>query len=361
MNTAKKIGFFSAFILPVLLITGYLLQDYWNYLTIVFVFLAIPLLDVLSGNDEHNVTDEEIKTRGNQFYYRFILYTWVWAQILLILGGTYAVSMGFVNTTIEWVGFVISMGLITGGVGITVAHELGHKKAAIERFYSKVLLMTVFYMHFYIEHNRGHHVHVATPQDPATAREGENFYKFWVRSVVGSYFSAWRIENTRLSGKGRRVLSIHNNMIWFTLLPIVFCAALMAVMSILTGGLRWEVPLFFISQSVVAFTLLELVNYIEHYGIVRREVSPGVYERVSPHHSWNANQLVSNFFLFQLQRHSDHHVHAIRRYQVLRHYPESPQLPASYPTMILVALLPPLWFRLMDGKLKDWKLRVAYH
>ena len=147
-------------------------------------------------------------------------------------------------------------------------------------------------------------------------------------------------------------------MIWFALLPILFCIALTIIGTVLTGRIVWEIPVFFFTQSFFAFTLLELVNYIEHYGIVRNQSVEGKYERVNPLHSWNASHLVSNFFLFQLQRHSDHHANAIKRYQVLNHYDDSPQLPFGYPTMILIALLPPLWFAKMNPLLQEWKEKV---
>ncbi|MEL7003877.1 MAG: alkane 1-monooxygenase, partial [Bacteroidota bacterium] len=267
----------------------------------------------------------------------------------------YAISSGGLQHTYEWIGFILSTGLVTGGIGITVAHELGHKKEAIERFYSKLLLMTVSYMHFYIEHNRGHHVTVATPEDPATSRKNEVFYAFWFRSVIMGYLHAWKIENNRLRKIGISPLSFQNDMIWYTLLPIIFCGAVTAAFSLSNGHLIWEIPLFFFAQSISAFTLLELVNYIEHYGIVRKEIGEGRYERVTPLHSWNASHVVSNFFLFQLQRHSDHHANAIKRYQVLNHYDESPQLPSGYSTMIIIALFPPLWFGLMNKRLERWQ------
>jgi alkane 1-monooxygenase len=262
------------------------------------------------------------------------------------------VTTGKLTTWYEWAGFVLSFALVTGGIGITVAHELGHKKSLLERTYGKILLMTVSYMHFYIEHNRGHHVTVATPEDPATAHKGENFYRFWIRSVFEGYAHAWKLERESLARKNQRVISIHNEMIWFAILPFAFCGLLMLIFSNITGRIVWEVPAFFFAQSILAFTLLELVNYVEHYGIVRREISPGRYERVNPLHSWNASHMVSNFFLFQLQRHSDHHAFAYKRYQVLNHYDESPQLPFGYPTMIMTALVPPLWFKMMNTRLE---------
>jgi alkane 1-monooxygenase len=256
---------------------------------------------------------------------------------------------------LAWIGFVLSVGLVTGGIGITVAHELGHKKAPLEKFYSKVVLMTVSYMHFYIEHNRGHHVQVATLDDPATARKNESFYAFWVRSVFRGYAHAWQLEKESLSRKGLPPFSFKNEMIWFALLPLLFCALLTLMLSLINERMVWEVPLFFFTQSFLAFTLLELVNYIEHYGILRKEISPAMYERVNPMHSWNASHLISNFFLFQLQRHSDHHANAVKRYQVLNHYDASPQLPFGYPTMIMIALLPPAWFALINPRLDVWQ------
>ena len=214
-------------------------------------------------------------------------------------------------------------------------------------------------MHFYIEHNRGHHVYVATPFDPATARKNESFYSFWVKSVFQGYAHAWHLERESLCRKNAPVWSLKNQMVQFAILPILFCLVLFGLFSLTEQRAVWEVPVFFFLQSVIALTLLELVNYVEHYGIMRKELAPGKYERVNPLHSWNASHLISNFFLFQLQRHSDHHTAAHKRYQVLDHYDQSPQLPFGYPTMIIIAMLPPLWFSLMNKRLDQWK-HVTY-
>lgn len=354
MNVLKKLGFFTAFILPALVVTGYYLDGDWNYLAIVFSFILLPLIDQYTGIDTSNDSESVAKIKGEEFYYRFVTYVWTYFQIGFVLWGCYVIGTGNINTAIEWIGFVISFALVTGGIGITVAHELGHKKSSIERFYSKALLMTVCYMHFYIEHNRGHHVLVATAEDPATARKNENFYAFWVRSVFEGYAHAWKLENESLHRRGLPMIHWRSNMIWFALLPVIFCIAVTVLFSALTDRILWEIPAFFFSQSIIAFTLLELVNYVEHYGIVRKEIAPGKYERVNPIHSWNASYLLSNFFLFQLQRHSDHHANAIKRYQILNHYDISPQLPFGYPTMILIAALPPLWFTMMNKRLEEW-------
>ncbi|HEY0741496.1 MAG TPA: alkane 1-monooxygenase [Chryseosolibacter sp.] len=351
----KKLAFFTAFIIPSLVVAGFYLDDYWNFLAIVFSFLLIPLIDQSLGTDTSNVAADEAKIVGEEFYYRFVTYVWTYVQIAFVGWAAYAVTTGKLNSIWEWAAFTLSVALVTGGIGITVAHELGHKKSALERFYGKVLLMTVSYMHFYIEHNRGHHVHVATPEDPATAHKDENFYAFWIRSVFGGYIHAWKLQRESLARKNKSVWSIHNEMSWFAVLPILFCAALTIVFSIILNRITWEVPVFFFAQSFLAFTLLELVNYIEHYGIMRKEISAGRYERVNPLHSWNASHMLSNFFLFQLQRHSDHHAFAYKRYQVLNHYDESPQLPFGYPTMIIIALVPPVWFGMMNRRLEQWE------
>lgn len=361
MKMGRKLGYFTAFILPAWVITGYYLGGWWNYITLLHVFIILPLIDQSIGIDTTNLPEEKVKVISDEFYYRLVTYIWAWFQIIFIGWGLYVVVFGTLSSWYEWTGFILSFALVTGGIGITVAHELGHKKSALERFYSKLLLLTVSYMHFYIEHNKGHHVHVATPEDPATARKNETFYAFWLRSVFSGYMHAWKIENERLRRNNQRALSIHNQMLWFTLLPFLCCAMITAAFSIYTSQFSWQVPVFFFGQSVVAFSLLELVNYVEHYGIERTMTAAGKYERVTPIHSWNASHLLSNFFLFQLQRHSDHHANAIKRYQVLNHYNESPQLPAGYPTMIIIAMIPSLWFYIMNKRLEHWHSTKLIH
>ncbi|MBK6267299.1 alkane 1-monooxygenase [Marivirga sp. S37H4] len=353
MNWLRKIGYLSAFIIPALTISSFYVGGIANLSTLLFVYLLIPLIDRITGRDLSNVPKSSVNSVANDFYYRFVTYCWTYFQLAFIIWAAWAVTTHSLSL-FEWIVFTIAVSLSTGGIGITVAHELGHKKSSLERFYSKVLLMTVSYMHFYIEHNKGHHVRVSTPEDPATSRENESFYAFWWRSVTKGYRSAWEIENRRLERKGISRWSLHNNMIWFTLLPFLFAGALSAGISLYLGYFVWQPALFFFTQSFFAFSLLEAVNYVEHYGLMRKKVDENRYEQVAPHHSWNASQIVSNFFLFQLQRHSDHHFNAIKRYQVLDHYDEAPQLPAGYPTMILMAHLPALWFKVMNPKLAQW-------
>jgi alkane 1-monooxygenase len=359
MNFIRKIGFFSAFIIPSLVIFGIYLGGWWQSMALIFVFILIPIIDAWAGLDTHNIPVADKPVVGEAFYYRLVTYLWVFVQLGFLGWALAVVSRGQVQSTAELIVFIISCGLVTGGIGITVAHELGHKKSRLEQLFSQALLLSVCYMHFFIEHNRGHHVYVATPEDPATARKHQHVYAFWIQSVFAGYAHAWKLERQTLKNNNRSVLSIHNRMIWYAALPLLGCTAVTIWLS--HGEINWLIPVFFFGQSVVAFTLLELVNYVEHYGIQRFELSPGQYERVNPLHSWNASHLISNFFLFQLQRHSDHHYNAIKRYQILDHHDTSPQLPFGYPTMILVALIPPVWFAIMDPRLTAFEQQRAAH
>ena len=352
----KKAGFFSAFLIPSITVLGYYGGGWWNLSAIIFIFLIIPISDAIVGVDTHNHPETDKAQISNEGFYKWITYSWIPAQFIFLFWAVFQISKLTDWTSIEFLSLLIGSGLTTGGIGITVAHELGHKNNSTEQFLSQLLLMSVCYMHFFIEHNRGHHVQVATPEDPATARKGENFYSFLFRSVVMGWLHAWTLERESLSRKNLSVLSWKNKMIWYSVLPVIFCFALVLFgRSFQPESSYWAIIIFFAGQSFVAFTLLELVNYVEHYGITRSKLPDGRYERVNPLHSWNTAYLISNFFLFQLQRHSDHHTYASKRYQVLDHFDESPQLPFGYPTMILMALVPPIWFSVMDEKLDEWR------
>lgn len=353
-GSLKKIGFFSALILPALLVLGYELGGANLWLIHGFVFVLVPMMDFLINRNISNIPKEAVGKVSKEYFYKLVTFIWVYVQVALLFWGFHVVSVenfGFW----EWLAFTSGTSLVTGGIGITVAHELGHKSEKIQQVYAQILLMTVCYMHFFIEHNRGHHVRVATPDDPATSRFGENFYTFWIRSVRDGYINAWELEKERLAKKGLSVWSLQNQMIWFQIMPVTFIGLAFLAFSFLQNRLVWEVPIFFFAQSILAFTLLEAVNYLEHYGMERKKLANGYYEKVTPLHSWNASESVSNFLLFQLQRRSDHHAYAFKPYQVLNHYDESPQLPAGYSAMILVAFFPPLWFALMNPRLEKWK------
>ena len=254
----------------------------------------------------------------------------------------YTITQGGL-ATYELVGLVLSVGILVGANGINVAHELGHRSTSYEQHLSKLLLLPGLYQHFFIEHNLGHHKNVATPNDPATSRLGESIYAFWWRSVTGSYLSAWRIETNRLQKQGISFLSWQNQMLRFSLYTAIY-------LGVIAGVFGLTAMLFAIAAGITGFLLLESVNYIEHYGLVRSQMTSGRYEPVQPHHSWNSNHEVGRIFLYELTRHSDHHFKATRKYQVLRHFDDSPQLPQGYPASILMSLLPPLWFNRMNKR-----------
>ena len=195
-------------------------------------------------------------------------------------------------------------------------------------------------MHFFIEHNRGHHLNVSTKEDPASARKGEMFYVFWFRSVIGQWIDSWKLEYKRL----RKIDLLHNQMFHFTVIQLLF----LGVIFYMFGS---TVTLFFLATAILSFTQLELVNYIEHYGLERKMTSSGRYEKVSSIHSWNSNHEVGRIMLYELTRHSDHHYKSAKKFQILDHHDDSPQLPYGYPTSMLISLVPPLWFKLMDRRL----------
>jgi alkane 1-monooxygenase len=243
------------------------------------------------------------------------------------------------------VGRIWVMGLLCGVFGINVGHELGHRINIFEQTMAKMLLLTSQYMHFFIEHNKGHHKRVATPEDPSSARYGEWVYSFYFRSIVFSYFSAWEIAANEVKKKGRPVFSLYNEMIQFTLIQVAFVA-------LIFFGFGWLTTLYYLAAAGIGIALLETVNYIEHYGLQRKELADGKYERAMPAHSWNSNHIIGRLMLFELSRHSDHHYLASRKYQVLRHHDDSPQMPTGYPGMMLLSLIPPVWFYVMNKRIK---------
>lgn len=357
MSVYKKLGFLWSYSLLAVIVGSYYLGGAsWTWAGALYVYAGVPLLDALVGKDRQNVSHTAYETVLNDHYFDVLVYSFVYLHYGLLVWGAYILTTGQL-TGIQAFRLMLSIGLFAGTI-INIAHELGHRSSKTAQFHAKMALASVSYMHFFIEHNRGHHVHVATPLDPATARKNQSLYAFWWQTLVGSYRSAWQIEKKLLTKANHRVWSAHNPMLWFAFWPITIGTVLTIGFSWWQGQFAGVVALFFVVQSLIGILLLESVNYIEHYGIMRREVSPGRFERVNPLHSWNASQFVSNLVLFQLQRHSDHHAYASRPYQVLRHFDESPQLPFGYPLMILLALVPPLWFRVMNLRLAAWQQRA---
>lgn len=306
-----------------------------------FIYTVIPLLDWLIGTDASNPPEAAVPALERDRYYRYIVYAAVAVQYAVFLWGFELIANGGLAWH-EQLGLAISIGGISG-TSINTAHELGHKTDPFERWLAKIALAPVAYGHFYVEHNRGHHVRVATPEDPASARFGESFWEFLPRTVFGSAKSAWEIEKRRLARAGKGPWSWRNDNLQAWAMTVALYAAL-------TAWLGWVVVPFLIVQAVYGFSLLESVNYLEHYGLCRQKLPDGRYERCRPEHSWNSNHVVTNLFLYHLQRHSDHHAYPTRSYQSLRHFDNCPQLPSGYASLVLLTYVPWLWFRLMNPK-----------
>jgi alkane 1-monooxygenase len=308
------------------------------------VFAVFPLLDLIVGLDAANPPDDAIKWLEQDRYYRWCTYMYLPVQYAGLVFACWQWSSGKLST-VEDIGLALTMAMVSG-VAINTAHELGHKRASMERWLSKVALAQSGYGHFFIEHNRGHHVRVATPEDPASSRLGESFWAFWPRTVSGSLRSAWELEGVRLDRLQSSHWTYRNDILNAWAMSVVLFGALTAVFGLVV------LPLLLL-QAVLGFSLLEVVNYLEHYGLLRQHREDGRFERTRPEHSWNSNNVASNVLLYHLQRHSDHHANPIRRYQALRHYEEAPQLPTGYAGMIVLAAIPPLWKRTMDSRVLD--------
>lgn len=340
------------FFLPLTASSAYV-GGWWSFNVPIIAFVIIPLLELVWKGHSLNMTESEEETALQNPVYDWIVYSVVPIHYGVLVYFLWRVSSGQLDT-LSLLGATLSMGISCGVFGINVGHELGHRKNPWEQRMAKSLLLTSLYMHFFIEHNRGHHKYVATPEDPATARYGETVYTFWLRSVVFGYLSAWKIENERLTRKGKFWFHWQNEMLQ---MQVIQGIALLVVYGVLGGAalLAW------LAAATIGILLLECVNYLEHYGLTRQRKDNGRYELVLPIHSWNSNHSLGRFLLFELTRHSDHHAHASRPYQVLRHFDESPQLPTGYPGMILLTLVPPLWFAIMHRHISQHIDLLKHH
>ncbi|MGW6425679.1 alkane 1-monooxygenase [Nocardia sp. NPDC055053] len=307
----------------------------------VIVLIAIPVLDWIVGEDGNNPRDEDYEALSADRYYRWCTYLFLPVQLIGLVIAC-AMWSGDDLDVVDKLGLAATVGFVSG-IGINAAHELGHRVESAERLLSKIALAQSGYGHFFVEHNRGHHARVATPEDPASARLGESLWEFLPRSVIGGFRSAIQLERARLARQRRGWWSTKNNILQAWSMSVVLFGSL--VLAFGPAILPWLAL-----QAVIGFGLLEAVNYVEHYGLLRARKPNGRWERCSPRDSWNSDRLVTNIFLFHLQRHSDHHANPGRRYQTLRSSSESPQLPAGYATMLLLAAVPPLWRAVMDPK-----------
>ncbi|MBK8300175.1 MAG: alkane 1-monooxygenase [Chitinophagaceae bacterium] len=314
------------------------------WLPIVWAWIIIPLAELLIKPVPSNMSAAEEELAKKERTYDFLLYFIVILQYSLLIKFLLAMSLDEM-TGADIAGRIWVMGLLCGTFGINVGHELGHRVNTFEQVLAKALLLTSLYMHFFTEHNKGHHKRVATPEDPSSARYGEPVYTFYFRTIFFSYISAWHIANDEVRKKGKPVFSLYNEMVQYSLIQLAFIAFIFFLFS----GL---VLLYFLAAAMIGILLLETVNYIEHYGLQRKPTGDGRYERAMPEHSWNSDHVIGRLMLFELSRHSDHHYLASRKYQVLRHHDASPQMPTGYPGMMILSLFPPAWFYVMNRRIK---------
>jgi alkane 1-monooxygenase len=306
------------------------------------------ILDAITGLNEDN--PDTATPEDGLFWYRLVTLIWVPVQAALLFGLLWYVPQADHLGMGEKIGLFFGMGVASGTIGINYSHELMHQKSRLERWLADILLAMVLYSHFRSEHLRVHHLYVGTPRDPVTARYNEGFHRFFPRVLRQCHQSAFAAEAAMLARRGLPM--------WHASNPYWRYAALqgaMLVLALLLGG--WLGLALFLWQAFVAIWQLELVNYIEHYGLTRRHLGEGKYEHVLPRHSWNASHRASNWLLINLQRHSDHHYKPDRRFPLLQTYgtDDAPQLPFGYPLMTLAAMVPPLWKRMMNHRVKAWR------
>ena len=329
----RPFQYIFTFFLMSLCYMSLLLGGIWSWAPVIFVFGFVPFLEIIPALAQDKVNPH--KAREQDLLRKTIFDDMLVLAVVLHLGliAMLMIKVSRASHLSDLYGSIAAVGLACGVYGINVGHELGHRVDGFSRFWARLTLYTSLYAHFNIEHNLGHHRNVATPDDPATARLGETVYAFWIRSTSKGYLSAWQINNRRLADRGISFWSLKNTM----LIDQVGQLMVLLLIWFFLGGLVLSA---FLLSALLGILLLETVNYIEHYGLLRQKTN-GRYESVKHVHSWNSNHIIGRLLLFNLPRHSDHHARASRKYQILRHFDESPQLPAGYAAMVLLALLPP--------------------
>ncbi len=340
----RKLKYLFVYILPLGVYFAFNRNGWRTFSPIIFSFVLIPLFELFLTPNRKNFDQETLLKEKNSRIYDWILYVSVPVQLLMLTSFLFVIELTPMGS-VSFVGKVFAMGLLCGVLGINIGHELGHRASRGEQFLGEVLLLTSLNTHFLPYHNEGHHREVATPNDAATAKRGQSLFSFWITSHFGSYAKAWKIENKRVKRNGKSIFSLSNRMISYSIANIMLLLAIYYFFDA-------KVLLAFVLAAVIGILLLETVNYIEHYGLLRTKNEKGRYERVKHQHSWNSDHQIGRLMLFNLSRHSDHHYKASKKYQVLESLPNSPQMPTGYPGMMVLAFIPPLWFSLMNPKLE---------
>ena len=329
-----------AFTIPLSVYISINSEGIYTFTTLIYAFVCIPVLEIFLKTDDSNLSDIRKKEKKKNKLFDIFLYLNIPIVFsLLFIGLQNLKSNNYLN--FEYLGIILSLGILLGTNGINVAHELGHRPSKFSRNLSKLLLMPSLYMHFFIEHNFGHHNNVGTPEDPATSKINQSVYSFWISSILYQYIDAWKIQKILLINKNKSFFSIYNDMILYLIIQSLYLFAIYLYFGPF-------ILILSIIISILSFLLLETINYIEHYGLVRNKVDENRYERVRNIHSWNSNHFIGRIVLFELTRHSDHHFRPSKKYQILENKTDSPQLPYGYPTSIILSLFPPLWFKIMN-------------
>lgn len=341
MDKVKYLGIFA---LPISVAISFTQDGVWAFTPVFVFFLIVPFLELFIPPDRSNKEGAAREKAEHDPYYDILLYLMVPVQYSFVIWYLFIVLNETTLSTM--VGRIIGMGLMCGVIGINVGHELGHRLNKFENLLGDLLMLSSLENHFVPYHNRGHHNNVGTPEDPATARLGEPLYLFWARSHFGSYIQAWQIESARMRIIKKKRFSLQNKMVQYTIAQVI----LLATITLVFG---WFGLLYFLIIAVFGILLLETVNYIEHYGLIRVKNEKGRYEHVRRKHSWNSDHVLGRAILFELSRHSDHHFKADRPYQILESRENSPEMPAGYPGMMMMALVPPLFFAVMNPRVKE--------
>mgnify|MGYP005729209483 FL=1 len=334
-----------AYTIPLSTLLAIFSEGIFTFATPIYAFIFIPFLEIIMKDYDTKYDEDQKKKRLSNRIFDILLYLNIPFVFILLFFGLNKLT-GNSLIIIEKVGIVSSLGILLATNAINVAHELGHRMSKTERTLSKILLIPCLYMHFYLEHNFGHHKNVATPEDPATSKFNQSVYHFWITSVFNQFINAWKIQKEILKRSEKSFISFQNDMIWYMIIQSAYLYLIFMFFGIY--GLFYAVIV-----GIQSFLFLETINYIEHYGLVRKKLSSGRYERVQTHHSWNSNHIIGRIVLYELTRHSDHHFKSSKKYQILENKKDSPQLPYGYPTSILLALIPPLWFKIINPRIKS--------
>lgn len=339
----KDLKYLAAYSIPVMVFIGIYFRGLFTYLTPVYTFVLIPVLEMIFPIDSRNISEEESENKLKNKLFDYVLYL----NLPIVYGlliYTLIIVTSWPIETYEFIGLILSLGITFGVNGINAGHELGHRQSTNERYLGKALLLPSLYLHFYIEHNFGHHLNAATQEDPATARYNQSVYSFWITSVFRQYYNSWNIQKKLLKNSSLPFFSLKNDMLWYSFFQVIYLILIYVVFGY-TGFV------FALFSAITGFVLLETVNYIEHYGLLRLKTASGRYEKIKETHSWNSNHVIGRIILYELTRHSDHHYKTSKKYQVLDCHEDSPQMPYGYPSSMVLALIPPVWFHIMNKRI----------